>query len=132
MNPPEATLSSHEVRKRGLKMLIIGAVLFAAILGLMYWLSAHDYRFHFAIIPAALPFVLVCVGFIEAVSGVPYRHLAERWMALRGWQRGVLGTFIVVAALCLILAGVTFFIWCSRENPPNPASGGGWTFGAVF
>jgi hypothetical protein len=110
MHIPEPTPSSREVRKRGLKMLAIGAVVFAAILYLMYWLSAHHYRFHFAIIPAALPFVFVCVGFIEAVSGVPYRRLAQRWMVLRGWQRGVLGTFIVVAALCFILGGVTFFI----------------------
>lgn len=91
-------------------MFTIGGVIFGAILYLVYWLSARGYKFHFAVIGAGLPFVLVCVGFIEAVTGSPYSRLAQRWMALRGWQRGVLGTFIVLAALVFILIGVTFCI----------------------
>ena len=91
-------------------MLAGGGVVFAAILFLMYWLSAHGYRFHFAVIGASLPFVFVCVGFIELVTGSPYQRLGQRWMALAGWQRGVLGTFIVVAALAIILCVVTFFV----------------------
>ena len=110
MSAPDNTLSSGEIRKRGLKMLAIGGVVFGGILHLMYWLSAHSYHFQFAVIGASLPFVFVCVGFIEAVTGSPYLRLAQRWMALRGWQRGVLGTFIVLAALVFILLGVTFCI----------------------
>ena len=70
-------------------MLAGGGVVFAAILFLMYWLSAHGYRFHFAVIGASLPFVFICVGFIELVTGSPYQRLGQRWMALAGWQRGV-------------------------------------------
>jgi hypothetical protein len=110
MNTPEHILSSSEIRKRGLKMFAGGGIVFGAILYLMCWLSAHHYQFHFAVIGASLPFVFVCVGFIEAVTGSPYLRLAGRWMALRGWQRGVLGTFIVFAALVFILLGVTFFV----------------------
>ena len=80
-------------------MLAGGGVAFAAILFLMYWLSAHGYKFHFAVIGASLPFVFFCVGFIELVTGSPYLLLAQRWMALRGWQRGVLGTFVIGRAL---------------------------------
>jgi hypothetical protein len=103
-------ISTSEIRKRGFKMLVGGGLVFGAVLFLMYWLSAHNYPFHFAVIGASLPFVFVCVGFIEAVTGSPYLRLANKWMALRGWQRGVLGTFIVFAALVFILLGVTFFV----------------------
>ncbi len=110
MNTPDTTPRSSEIRKRGLKMLAGGGVVFAAILCLMYWLSAHGYKFHFAVIGASIPFVFVCVGFIELVTGSPYQRLAQSWMALAAWQRGVLGTFIVVAALGVILCVVTFFV----------------------
>ena len=110
MDAPQVTASSSQIRKRGLKMLAIGGVVFGAILYLVYWLSAHNYRYNLEVIGASFPFVFVCVGFIEAVTGSPYSRLAQRWMALRGWQRGVLGTFIVLAALVFILLGVTFCI----------------------
>jgi hypothetical protein len=76
----------------------------------MYWLSAHNYHFSFAVIGASLPFAFACVGFIELMTGAPYLRLAQSWMSLRGWQRGVLGTFIVVASLVIILCVVTFFV----------------------
>jgi hypothetical protein len=110
MSAPDITLSSSQIRKRGLRLLTIGGVVFGGILYLMYWLSAHSYHFQFAVVGPSLPFVFFCVGFIEALTGSPYLRLAQRWMALRGWQRGVLGTFIVLAALVFILLGVTFCI----------------------
>jgi hypothetical protein len=110
MSTSDTVKTSSEIRKRGFKMLAGGGIVFAAILILMYWLSAHGYQFHFAVIGASLPFVFVCVGFIEAVTGSPYQQLAQRWMALAGWQRGVLGTFIVLSALVIILCVVTFFV----------------------
>jgi len=110
MDTSEITATSSQIRRRGLKMLVGGGIVLAAILVLLYWLSAHGYRFHYAVIGASLPFVFVCVGFIELVTGSPYQRLGQRWMALAGWQRGVLGTFIVFAALMIILCIVTFFV----------------------
>jgi hypothetical protein len=110
MSTPSIPLSSSQIRKRGLKMFAIGGGIFAAILYLMWWLSAHSYHFSFAVIGASLPFAYACVGFIELMTGAPYLRLAQSWMSLRGWQRGVLGTFIVVASLVIILCVVTFFV----------------------
>ena len=110
MTNPSVPLSSRQIRQRGLKALAIGLGLFAAILFLMYWLSAHHYRFSFAAIGASLPFAYAGIGFVELVTGAPYQRLARSWMSLRGWQRGVLGTFIVVASLVIILCLVTFFV----------------------
>jgi hypothetical protein len=80
MSAPYITPTSTEIRKRGLKMLAGGGLVFAAILFLMHWLSAHNYRFQFAVIGASLPFVFVCVGVIELVTGSPYLRLAQN-----GW-----------------------------------------------
>lgn len=111
-SPPMSPIGidARQVRRHGLKMMMFGAAVFAVILLVVYWLTAHGHSVHFALIPAALPFAYFCVGFIEAVTGAPYRQLANRWMSLAGWQRGVIGTFIVVAALVLILCGVTFVV----------------------
>jgi len=107
MNEIEVPLSSSQIRKRGCRLLVGGGVVFGAILYVMYWMSAHQHRIVFPVIGAAFPFVFICVGFIEAVTGVPYSRLANAWMRMAGWQRGVLGTFIILAALVFILLGVT-------------------------
>jgi hypothetical protein len=110
MSEPTAPLSASQIRKRGLRTFGIGIGIFAAILCLMYWLSAHHHHFSFAVIAAGVPFAYAGIGFIELVTGAPYQRLAQSWMSLRGWQRGVLGIFIVVASLVIILYVVTFVV----------------------
>jgi hypothetical protein len=73
-------------------------------------LSAHGYRFHFAVIGASLPFAIACIGFIELMTGAPYHRLAQSWMSLRGWQRGVLGALIIVGSLVVIVCLVRFVV----------------------
>jgi hypothetical protein len=91
-------------------MLVIGGGIFAAVLYLVWWLSAHRHSFSFGVIGATLPFACACIGFIELMTGAPYLRLARSWMGLRGWQRGVLGTFIVVASFVIIICVVTFCV----------------------
>ena len=45
-------------------------------------------------------------GFVEMVSGIPFGELSYRWDSLAGWQRGVLGTGIVVLLLGVLVAGM--------------------------
>jgi anti-sigma-K factor RskA len=43
------------------------------------------------------------------VTGRPFQELEEKWMALKGWQRAVLGTAIVIVlgiAVIVILAAL--------------------------
>jgi len=110
MSEPSDIPTSVQIRKRGFMMFVVGGIVFAGILCLVYWLSAHNRQFSLEVIGAGVPFAVACIGLIELVSGSPYYRLAQAWMELRGWQRGVLGTLIVVASLVIILLIVTFFV----------------------
>jgi hypothetical protein len=98
-------------RRRAWIKVGIGAVGFALMLGLFFLIGAmfgYAPVNPFKMIPLCIPFVYFCIGLIEVVSGRPYRQLAAAWMGLRGWQRGVIGTIIVIGALVFILLGVAF------------------------
>ena len=110
MNAPQTTLTSAQIRKRGLKWLAIGGGLFAGNVLLLLWLSSHAHSIHFPIVATSLPLAFALIGSVELVTGVPFQHLANNWMQLRGWQRGILGTFIVLASLAIIMCLVTFFV----------------------
>lgn len=96
-------------RRRAWIKVGIGAFGFGAMLGLFFIIgkvAGYAPVSPFKMIPLCIPFVYFCIGFIEVVSGKPYRHLASAWMSLKGWQRGVIGTIIVVAAICFMLLGM--------------------------
>ena len=110
MNATESTITSSEVRKRGLKRVILAGGLFAVNVTLLLWLSSHAHSVHFPVVGMSLPLALALIGGIELVTGAPFQRLANSWMGLRGWQRGVLGTLIVFTSLAIILCVVTFFV----------------------
>jgi hypothetical protein len=62
------------------------------------------------LIPAGIPFVYLCVGIVELLTGRPFQQLADAWMSLKGWQRGIIGTLIVVVAGFLILIVATAMV----------------------
>lgn len=100
-----------EFRKRSWIKVGIGVVGFALVLGL-FFLIGMIYGYApvnpFKMIPLCIPFVYLCIGLIEVVSGQPYSHLAAAWMSLKGWQRGIIGTIIIIASLVFIMLGVAF------------------------
>ncbi len=88
----------------------------AAPLALIAWGVPADvlhevvtYLGKLAIFAMAMPAVIALAGLIELVSGVPFWRIAQRWDALRGWQRGVLGLGIVAAFTACWFAGVVLF-----------------------
>ena len=89
------------LRKTALKRIVYGIV--GCICFGVLWLIVEHFGFlpagPFSLIGSSFPFVCLCVGIIELITNSPYKDTACRWDALRGWQRGVLGTFIVLASL---------------------------------
>ena len=113
MDTLEPITAAKEFRKRALKRFLLGLlgciVLIALFLGLSFagYVPANP----FMLIPAAIPFVYFCIGSIELISGRPYQQFARSWMALKGWQRGVLGTLIVIVAFIIIFGGVGLIVY---------------------
>jgi hypothetical protein len=110
MNAPETAVMSSEIRKRGFKRVILAGGLFAVNVALLLWLGSKAHAVNFPIVGMSLPLALTLIGGIELVTGAPFQRLANSWMSLRGWQRGVLGTLIVFASLAMILCVVTFVV----------------------
>jgi hypothetical protein len=103
-------------RRKAWMKCLVGLVGFAAIFAIFAAISTPDVQFNnpFKLIAPSIPFVYFCIGFIELVTGRPYRQLAQAWMALKGWQRGVIGTFIVLAAIVIMLFGMALmftYVW---------------------
>lgn len=103
------TTIAPEFRKRALKKVTLGILGCAGMVGLFLAIARAGYvpANPFMLIPAAVPFVYFCMCMIELLTGRPYQQLAGAWMALKGWQRGVIGLLIVLAAVFLIGVVVT-------------------------
>jgi len=110
MTAPEPIPESAKIRRRGLKLMAIGGGLFAANVLILLWLSSHAHSINFPVVATSLPLAFALIGSVELITGAPFQRLADTWMRLRGWQRGVLGTVIVLASLSIIMCVVTFFV----------------------
>ncbi len=80
---------------------------------LLFFLIGRIFGYQFVISPFrmivfCIPFVYFCIGLIELVGGRPFRHVTTGWIDLRGWQRGIIGTIIILSSLVLIILGVAF------------------------
>lgn len=99
------------IRNRGATKLLIGSLGMAAV-----WLLVHFARSKgfvpsslVAMIPLAIPGVYALIGLLEIIAGVPFVEIAEKWDSLAGWQRGVLGLFIVVCAFAAAIVAMVLF-----------------------
>ena len=99
------------VRKRGLKRLLFGGafagVMFYVALDLLprlgYQLTPHG------LMVAGIPASFGLIGFMEFTTGVPFQDWVRRWDSLKGWQRGIIGSLIALAALILFMTiGIAF------------------------
>ena len=106
--------TTTDFRKRALKKLILGILGCVLMAGIYVAIAFAGYMpgNPFMLIPAAFPFVYVCIGIIELLTGRPFQQLADSWMALKGWQRGVIGTLIVLVGgfvIVVVMAAVVMF-----------------------
>ncbi len=102
-------------RKRGLIMLITAVVGAAAWAGLLMVLKDHDLVrnprvFKVLGFPLAGAAIVALFGLAKLVLGRSIAEIGQSWDDLKGWQRGLLGTFIVGLAVAMIITIVGFAI----------------------
>ena len=109
-----ATTGATDFRKRALKKVAIGILGCVGIAALLIAIAFAGYMpgNPFMLIPAGIPFVYLCIGIVELLTGRPFQQLADAWMSLKGWQRGVIGTLIVlVAGFLIIIVATAMVMW---------------------
>ena len=95
------------IRATGSKNLFTGIVALFAVSGFVYWLQLQGYSPNsFALMGLAAPVAIGLVGFLEVLMNRPFSEMEEWWNNLKGWQRGVLGLFVVILAFSLLIAGM--------------------------
>ena len=94
---------ASEVRSRAFRRMIWAAIIAVLFLGLIIWMSYDGWQFHGPGI--GLPLLPFLYFSAEFITGVPFSKLSENWDRLKGWQRGVLGTFIVLIGGSLFVIG---------------------------
>jgi hypothetical protein len=102
---------SSSTRRKGLIRFLCSLAAFAVVLAIFLWVLP---RLHLQATPIglavfALPGAFAIAGLLEMVTGIPLGDTAQRWDQLKGWQRGVLGTTIVLVAGFLIICAFAYF-----------------------
>jgi hypothetical protein len=96
------------VRKRGLVKIAIGIPV--AVAWFLIQQRLEDLSEWLKFIVPGFPGVLVLIGIVELVGGIPVSDLARRWDTLRGWQRGILGMLVVAAFTAILFAAIYLFL----------------------
>ncbi|MEO6569687.1 MAG: hypothetical protein ABIO94_13055 [Opitutaceae bacterium] len=109
---PPANDHGYSPRKRGLKQMAFGGIVFAGAVVLVNWvLPRWNLRleigglFGFAAIGAWF-----LVGLVQVVTNKPFHYWGQKWMQLKGWQRGILGTAILVVATVVIVGLMALYL----------------------
>ncbi len=99
------------IRNRGATKLLIGSLGVVVVWLLVYFVRLKGFvpSSLFAMIPLAIPGVYALIGLLEVIAGVPFVEIATKWDSLAGWQRGLLGLFIVACAFAVVIVGMVLF-----------------------
>jgi hypothetical protein len=99
---------STSPRKHGFIMMALGGVAIVAAVAINNWLLP---KLGYQLAIGALFAFSACgayllVGLVEVLTNKSFIHWGQKWMALKGWQRGIFGTLF----LLLVLAAVVCII----------------------
>lgn len=86
---------------------VLVAIIFSTVLNNGLGNPAHGGPFK--LVAMGIPGAFALVGLIELLTGIEFTRIAEKWDALQGWQRGVLGVLVAVFSFILMMAGVVIF-----------------------
>jgi len=95
------------IRNQGTKKLIVGFVAGIIAAYFLYWIDKNGYRLNgFALITIAGPAAWGLVGLLEVIMNRPFSEMEDWWDSLKGWQRGIIGLFVVFIAIVLLFSSI--------------------------
>ncbi len=102
------------VRAKGLAQFLLSGLVFAlVILWFMQQRGANpDFNLPggpFGILGLCVPGGFALAGLLQAITGAPFSELANRWDALKGWQRGLIGVGVFALGLLLLFGGLVAY-----------------------
>ena len=90
------------IRQKAVIKILGGGLIFACVLyGVMVHGLGKATGGGIVLIATAIPCVPFLIGVTEFLFGVPISQVSGKWDSLQGWQRGVLGILVVLAAFAI-------------------------------
>lgn len=77
----------------------------AVYVGLVVFVSLGYLNIKFSpiyMVVGLTPVAWFMAGVIQMVTGVPFTELSDKWDALAGWQRGVIGLSVFIGGLIIL------------------------------
>lgn len=102
-------------RTRGLIMVVCCVIAAAAWAGVLMLLKQHDVVhnprvFKLLGFPLAGAVIVALVGLAKLVLGRPLGEIGRAWDEIAGWQRELVGPFVVAVAVVVIITAVGVMI----------------------
>lgn len=103
--------SEMNIRVKGLLQFLGSGLVFGVVIGWFMQQRAIDPTFKlpggiFSLLLMMAPGGFALAGLLQLLTGVPFSELSDRWNALKGWQRGVIGVFSFLLGLALLFGGL--------------------------
>lgn len=96
------------IRKKGIIKILIGIIAFIVISFLVVWLTRHGYTPRtFMLIVLGTPVAIGFVGLLEVLMNRPFSEMEDWWNNIKGWQRVLIGVFVVIVVFGIIIVGVS-------------------------
>ena len=54
------------------------------------------------VLPMSAPFVLFCIGVLEAITGTRFRHISSAWNQMNEWKQGLMSFLLLWLGIGLI------------------------------
>lgn len=100
----------NAIRISGMFKLALGGIGFILTLAIFQAIESGDRQpTHKGMILLGIPGAYGLTGLVELIVGVPFIQLSDAWDGLAGWQRGILGIFIVIAAFAIMMLAIMVF-----------------------
>ena len=105
---------TKNIRFKALLGMLISALLGVPLIAWIMWEASKGTRFNgLGIGLPLLPFIYFLTEFI---TGTKFYELSRKWDDIKGWQRGILGTLIVVGAGIIILFGIGLMLQFTMQK----------------